>query len=135
MTPADLPPFLSQRYQVNQTPCWSWTGGTQSRCYGSLADGARGTQLAHRAVWEAVNGPIPPGQTVDHLCRNKLCGRPDHLELVTAEENKRRFRAAILQCPRGHDYTPENTAISGHGTRSCRQCGIDARRRAREAAQ
>jgi hypothetical protein len=56
-------------------------------------------------AWEIANGPIPDGMTVDHLCRNRLCQNPGHLEIVTRAENTRRemdSRPRNTHCSRGH---------------------------------
>lgn len=55
----------------------------------NLAPGAPASRK-YRPAWEAVNGPVPPGLVLDHLCRDRRCRRPDHLEAVTEEENIRR---------------------------------------------
>ncbi len=125
---APLPPHLAKRVQVNPSPCWSWIGGSQTKGYGSLTDGNGGTMLAHRAAWEAAYGPIPDGLTVNHICRNHLCVRPDHLELQTAGDNLRHARNAIPVCPAGHEYDDENTIVNRHGHRSCRACANNVRR-------
>ena len=73
------------------TPCRLWQGAVHSSGYGVLV-GHRNQQerrkhYAHRWVWEAVNGPIPPGMVVRHRCDNRLCYRLSHLELGTVAEN------------------------------------------------
>lgn len=131
MTP--LPDHLARWFRANDTACWIFTGGRQSRGYGSIGDGHGSSVLAHRAVWEAIHGPIPHDMTVDHICRNKLCGRPDHLRLLTAGDNVRAARAAITVCPAGHEYTDANTRHR-NGRRECRECQrLRARRRRAEA--
>lgn len=67
------------------TPCWIWQLAMGHDDYGRW----RGT-TAHRAVYEALRGPIPSGLQVDHLCRVHRCVNPDHLEPVTCKENLRR---------------------------------------------
>ena len=134
MTPP-LPADLARRYDPNATACWVWNGGTQSRGYASMTNGRGGTQLAHRAVWEAVYGPIPEGMTIDHICRNKLCGRPDHLRLLTAGDNRRAALAAIRFCPAGHEYTDANTRRHRNGSRSCRECDRQRSRARRQEAR
>lgn len=78
---------------------------------------------AHRHAYEQANGPIPDGLVLDHLCRNRWCCNPDHLEPVTNEENIRRGEspparnARKLLCPEGHEYD-----LQSDGTRRCSVC-------------
>lgn len=72
------------------SPCWLWTGKQHKKGYGLIQ--VRGKrQRAHRYVYEQLVGPIPEGLEIDHLCRNKPCVNPDHLEPVTLRENLRRY--------------------------------------------
>lgn len=76
-----------------QPGCWEWTGARQSRGYGRFGIGPRGrmhTYLAHRLTWTWLVGAIPDGLTVDHLCMNKGCQNPMHMELVTRSTNSSR---------------------------------------------
>lgn len=73
--------------------CWTWLGGRYDSGYGHFertGAGPRRSVRAHRYAYEHTLGPIPDGLTLDHLCSNRLCVNPDHLEPVTAEENARR---------------------------------------------
>jgi hypothetical protein len=119
--------------------CWLWTascaGGTG---YGQIyADGR--PQLAHRFAYELLVGPIPDGLVIDHLCRNRACVNPAHMEPVTQRENILRGTGASARaarkthCPQGHAYDSENTAIKSDGTRRCKTCHRD-RERVRKAA-
>lgn len=107
--------------------CWLWTASTRSSGYGSFWDGERRVS-AHRWAFESVRGPIPEGLVLDHLCRVRLCVRPDHLEPVTNRENL--FRGAgitaenvrKMHCPVGHEYTAENTYTDRRGRRTCKAC-------------
>jgi hypothetical protein len=66
-------------YRIDpDTGCWNWTGFTDKGYGRATADGR--TQPAHRVVWERLIGPIPPGCDLHHLCSNRLCVNPDHLE-------------------------------------------------------
>jgi hypothetical protein len=68
--------------------CWRWIGAIQ-RGYG-VVHGTHGTKYAHRLSYERFVGPIPIGMALDHLCENRWCVNPDHLEIVTSGENTTR---------------------------------------------
>lgn len=68
------------------TGCWLWLGGFgDGRGYGR-----HGSKQAHRAVFEHERGPIPRGFVLDHRCSVKCCVNPDHMDVVTVEENASR---------------------------------------------
>lgn len=99
--------------------CWEWPHGRYRAGYGSVVYGGR-NGYTHRLSYDAHRGPIPEGMHIDHLCRNRACWNPAHLEPVTLAENNRRAAAAITECPAGHPYTHENLR-PGRG-RDCRIC-------------
>jgi HNH endonuclease len=69
-----------------ESDCWVWVGARHPRGYGQFS--ANGFKVyAHRYLFEYVNGPVPLGLELDHLCVNKSCIRPKHLEAVTHAEN------------------------------------------------
>jgi hypothetical protein len=89
--------------------CWEWTGVKNVRGYGRVTLNSRMWQ-AHRVFYELYSGEeIPNDMQIDHLCRNRPCVNPDHLEVVTAEENVARYVGSNTHCKRGHKYDEINT--------------------------
>lgn len=77
-------------------PCWVWVAGGWKRGYGCFYHDNRMTR-AHCFAYELLVGPVPDGLELDHLCRNKGCVNPTHLEPVTHDENiKRHFRSVAI---------------------------------------
>lgn len=125
-------PFDEERHRIltgwvlQENGCWEWIGRSITNGYGQVKMNGC-TRRAHRIVYERVKGPIPQGLTLDHLCRNRRCVNPDHLEPVTNRENLRRGmglparNARKTHCVRGHEFTPENTWYYGVW-RVCRTC-------------
>lgn len=113
--------------------CWEWIGAKGADGYGKFA--IEGFISAHRAAYTLLVGPIPDGLEIDHLCRNRACVNPDHLEPVSRSENIRRGVAGRTHCRRGHAFTPENTRLGPDGRR-CRACqrAAETRRTARRRA-
>src|SRR6478752_5165546 len=73
-------------YVLQENGCWEWVGSVRKNDgYGRWSVG-KGT-LAHRVIYEKMRGAVPKGLELDHLCRNRLCVNPDHLEPVTTREN------------------------------------------------
>ena len=120
--------------------CWLWNASTNQGGYGQFKVGPR-PHLAHRVAFEALAGPIPAGLQLDHLCRNRTCCNPAHLEPVTGRENVLRgdmFAArqvARTHCPAGHPLASDNLDAYElrHGRRKCKTCHRD-RERARYRA-
>lgn len=115
--------------------CWQWLGRIGERGYGMVdltRYPVRHTTTAHRVVYERLVGPIPEGLDLDHLCRNRQCVNPRHIEPVTRIENLRRGRLALRadHCKHGHPFTEANARYVGD-RRFCRACDRDRARRYR----
>lgn len=104
--------------------CLVWCGRVGRDGYGLTW--RRGTPIqAHLAVYTSTVGPIPADRVLDHLCRNRLCVAPWHLEPVTRRENERRkawpARARRTTCPQGHALA-DTGVVTPHGGKVCRVC-------------
>lgn len=110
---------LMERHKKLPNGCWEWTGRKHNMGYGTI--GWRGKEwfLAHRASYIVFKSEIQDGLEIDHLCRNRLCINPDHLEAVTHIVNVQRGANSLkTHCPQGHEYD----LVSKNGTRGCRTC-------------
>jgi HNH endonuclease len=109
--------------------CHVWQGAMLRNGYGTVTVDGR-TWLAHRYAYTTQRGPIPDGLHIDHLCRNRACVNPDHLEPVTQAENNRRAADAQTHCRNGHPRTEDNLIVDSDGQRRCRTCRSADRREA-----
>jgi len=133
--------------QWNGTPCWTWIGMIFKRSgYGRVGWGYRHTECSHRVMYAWLVAPIPyrvSGQKtpqLDHLCRNKLCCNPVHLELVSPRVNSVKRGTGLpaqnaqkTHCHKGHEFTLENTIWDTPSHRSCRICRQTKAAKAKQA--
>lgn len=121
----------------NGASCWVWTAHRGPAGYGTFGITSRHRVLAHRFAYEKMVGPIPEGLQLDHLCRNRACVNPAHLEPVTCRTNLLRgdtfqaANAAKTHCLRGHPLSGNNLSIVLK-RRICRTCKRETMRQLKE---
>lgn len=128
-----LPPRMVKKIELApcrvsglEGDCWNWVGAIQSKGYGSV--GYRGRVWStHKLTYTLLVGPVPDGLEIDHLCRNRRCCNPLHLEPVTRKVNAERSGPATkTHCVHGHELSGDNLLIKKRGkrtpVRNCRTC-------------
>lgn len=115
-----------------ESGCWIWQGRLDDSGYGRFATRDRAfSALAHRAAYELLVERVANGMQLDHLCRNRACYNPEHLEVVTARENVMRGESITARlaradrCAKGHRY-PAGQVV---GRRRCDECYRESKRR------
>ena len=120
--------FLNMCSPEPNTGCWIWMGYVMKNGYGKFGVTRSKSKLAHRVSYELYRNEIPFGLHIDHLCRNRCCVNPSHLETVTRQVNTLRgigvsaVHARKTSCPKGHAYDAKNTYIDNKGSRHCKTC-------------
>jgi HNH endonuclease len=130
------------QYVEKTADCWIWHGAASKDGYGIFVEYGEHLEKimwrTHRFAYVTLVGPIPDGLTLDHLCRNRSCIRPAHLEPVSNVENLLRgnswsgINKRKTHCKHGHVFDEANTYYDKHGDRHCKTCGREwmARKRA-----
>ena len=135
---AEMVRIFSQ-IEVLSNGCWQWTGRTSINGYGRVR--LRGEEVSvHRLTYAWAVAPLPRGSAegcLDHLCRNRLCCNPVHLEFVTLLENLARGNTNMspnkTHCLKGHPYSGDNLYVKpSTGHRVCRTCAVESVRLHRE---
>ena len=109
--------------------CWEWIASINHGGYGLFKFNNK-MIITHRFIYEYYHGSICPDLTIDHLCRNRKCVNPVHLEQVTQQVNISRgntgkhhnhYNKFKTHCPQGHPYSEENT-YRFKNSRKCKTC-------------
>lgn len=119
---AKNPRFLNK---INKTDgCWLWTGAVSTNGYGAFAYGGTKTAYAHRIALAGSGVVLEDAMVIDHLCRNRLCVNPDHLEQVPQRQNVNRGLQGAMKthCPQGHPWIEENQYVRPNGRKMCLPC-------------
>lgn len=125
--------YFLAAYPYPTVGCWIWPHGLTGAGYAMGWWAGKKNALVHRVSYTYHKGPIPPGLHMDHLCRNRACANPDHLEPVTCRTNCLRgvsiaaANAKKTHCPNGHPFADSNLLTythprTGRTTRRCAAC-------------
>ena len=120
---------LIESIELTDTGCWMWIKQLDRSGYGRITvpkeykePGVRHrVDRAHRVAYKVLRGSVPEGMELHHVCENKGCINPDHLEPVTRKEHRR--KRLPEECKHGHPFDDANTYVGKDGRRHCRTCG------------
>ena len=129
---------FTKKYRKLKNGCWEWQAATSPKGYGMFYYDGRPSGRAHRFSYEHFVGKIPNGYTIDHLCRNRRCVNPKHLEAVTNKENVLRGNGLTAQnarkthCIKGHPLSGDNLMTRNYRNTVMRNCKICTRKSQKE---
>ena len=118
-----MPARFWAKVRIVESGCWEWAASKNADGYGNFQ--FAGARSSHRAAYITMVGPVARGMQLDHLCRNRACCNPTHLEPVSLQENLRRgINGNKTHCWRGHPFTEANTytAPTRGNRRQCLAC-------------
>lgn len=123
--------FWNKVIKFGNNGCWLWIAGKNNYGYGCISQSINGHKThyyAHRLAYTWLVGPIDSALELDHLCRNRACVNPAHLEQVSAKTNILRgaglaaINAKKTHCPHGHDISDRCNIYVYEGKRHCKAC-------------
>ncbi len=122
--------FVAKIDPTGNRGCWEWTASLSPKGYGKFRAGKK-TMQAHRVSFALAGNTVPEGLQIDHVCRNRKCVNPEHLEAVTGKVNTMRGdtiparHAARTHCLHGHELT-ESNLVPSCPYRKCLTCNREA---------
>lgn len=125
---------------IKKKGCWLWIGYITNNGYGMIHY-KRKTDYSHRVSYQIFKGKIPENKELDHLCRNRSCINPKHLEPVIRSENALRglgpkklglLNSSKKKCQNGHFFNKKNTYYRKSGGRACRPCVAKSQQKYRQ---